>query len=109
MPPSRATMATRLTAGRGMAAIVAAGRRDNRQIRSERTVKKLPSADDPQALAAWRNAAARSAPGGDLDALAWRTPDRIVLKPLYTAADLKGLPATDTLPGFPPYVRGPQA
>ncbi|HEV7578625.1 MAG TPA: methylmalonyl-CoA mutase family protein, partial [Caldimonas sp.] len=68
-----------------------------------------PSADDPEALAAWRAAAARSAPGGDVDALGWHTPDGIVVKPLYTAADLKGLPATDTLPGLPPYVRGPQA
>jgi methylmalonyl-CoA mutase len=46
----------------------------------------LPSADDPEALAAWRAAAARSAPGGDVDALGWRTPDGIVVKPLYTAA-----------------------
>jgi len=61
------------------------------------------------ALLAWRQAAARSAPGGDLDAVAWKTPEGIVVKPLYTAADLKGLPATDTLPGFAPYVRGPQA
>jgi len=61
------------------------------------------------ALQAWRQAAARSAPGGDLDAVAWKTPEGIVVKPLYTAADLKGLPATDTLPGFAPYVRGPQA
>ena len=68
-----------------------------------------PSADDPEALAAWRAAAARSAPGGDLDALAWKTPDGIVVKPLYTAADVAALPATDTLPGFAPYVRGPQA
>ena len=68
-----------------------------------------PSAADPDALATWRAAAARSAPGGDVDALGWRTPDGIVVKPLYTAADLKGLPATDTLPGLPPYVRGPQA
>ena len=73
------------------------------------TAVKLPSADDPEALAAWRAAAARSAPGGNLDALDWHTPDGIVVKPLYTAADLEGLPATDTLPGFPPYVRGPQA
>ena len=72
-------------------------------------MKKLPSANDPEALAAWRAAAARSAPGGDVDALGWKTPDGIVVKPLYTAADLKGLPATDTLPGFAPYVRGPQA
>src|SRR5664279_76217 len=64
---------------------------------------------DPGALRAWRAAAAKSAPGGDLGALSWKTPEGIVVKPLYTAADLKSLPATDTLPGFPPYVRGPQA
>jgi methylmalonyl-CoA mutase len=67
------------------------------------------SDDDLPALRAWREAATRSAPGGDLDAVAWKTPEGIVVKPLYTAADLKGLPATDTLPGFPPYIRGPQA
>ncbi|MGH8795717.1 MAG: methylmalonyl-CoA mutase, partial [Caldimonas sp.] len=32
-----------------------------------------------------------------------------VVKPLYTAADAVGLTHADTLPGFPPYVRGPQA
>ncbi len=72
----------------------------------------LPMADSkpasPAALDAWRRAAARTAPNGDLDALNWRTPEGIVVKPLYTAADLEGLPHTDTLPGFPPYVRGPQ-
>ena len=65
--------------------------------------------DESPALQAWRKAAARSAPGGDLDAVTWKTPEGIVVKPLYTAADLKGLPATDTLPGFAPFVRGPQA
>ena len=40
--------------------------------------------------------------------LDWHTPDGIVVKPLYTAADIEELPDTDTLPGFPPYVRGPQ-
>jgi methylmalonyl-CoA mutase len=65
--------------------------------------------DDSPALRAWRQAAARSAPKGDLEALNWITPEGIVVKPLYTAADLRGLPATDTLPGFPPYIRGPQA
>src|SRR5215213_3724171 len=64
---------------------------------------------DSEALRAWRAAAARSAPGGDLAALNWTTPEGIVVKPLYTAADLAGLPATDTLPGLPPYIRGPQA
>ena len=65
--------------------------------------------NDSPALRAWRQAALRSAPKGDLDALNWTTPEGIVVKPLYTAADLNGLPATDTLPGFPPYIRGPQA
>ncbi|MET0383839.1 MAG: methylmalonyl-CoA mutase [Burkholderiaceae bacterium] len=60
-------------------------------------------------LKAWRTAAAKSAPGGDVDALSWLTPDGISVKPLYTAADLEGLPHTDTLPGFAPFLRGPQA
>ncbi len=57
----------------------------------------------------WVAAAARSAPGGDLGALNWHTPDGIVVKPLYTAADLQGLLHTDTKPGFAPFIRGPQA
>ncbi len=56
----------------------------------------------------WKRAAAKSAPDGDLGKLAWHTPDGIVVKPLYTAADVAGLPFTDTLPGFAPFVRGPQ-
>jgi methylmalonyl-CoA mutase len=60
-------------------------------------------------LAAWRAAATKSAPGGRLDGLTWVTPEGIAVQPLYTAADLKGLPHTDTLPGFAPFVRGPQA
>ena len=63
----------------------------------------------PTSLDAWARAAARSAPGGDLAALNWNTPDGIAVKPLYTAADLQGLAAADTLPGFEPYLRGPQA
>jgi methylmalonyl-CoA mutase len=41
--------------------------------------------------------------------LNWNTPDGISIKPLYTAKDLQGLLHTDTLPGFAPYLRGPQA
>ncbi len=63
----------------------------------------------PADLQAWAQAAARSAPGGDLSALNWTTPDGIAVKPLYTAQDVRGLPHTDTLPGFEPYLRGPQA
>ncbi|MFZ5487985.1 MAG: methylmalonyl-CoA mutase [Pseudomonadota bacterium] len=60
-------------------------------------------------LADWAKAAAKSAPGGDLNALDWITPDGLTVKPLYTAQDLQGLPYTDTLPGFEPFIRGPQA
>jgi methylmalonyl-CoA mutase len=65
--------------------------------------------DKPPTLADWQRAAAKSAPGGDVSALDWVTPEGLVVKPLYTAADTAGLPHADTLPGFAPYVRGPQA
>ena len=38
-------------------------------------------------LDAWAKAAAKSAPGGNVDALNWVTPDGITVKPLYTAED----------------------
>ncbi len=60
-------------------------------------------------LDAWKKAAGKSAPGGNVDALNWVTPEGIVVKPLYTRSDLEGLPYTDTLPGLAPFVRGPQA
>ena len=60
-------------------------------------------------IAQWEKAAAKSAPDGRLEDLNWRTPDGITVKPLYTAEDVQGLAHADTLPGFPPYVRGPQA
>jgi methylmalonyl-CoA mutase len=60
-------------------------------------------------LSAWQRAAAKSAPGGQLESLTWHTPEGIAVKPLYTAADLQGLPHANTLPGFAPFVRGPQA
>ncbi len=57
----------------------------------------------------WRRAAAKSAPGGSLDDLLWQTPDGIAVKPLYTAEDVRDLPHAHTLPGFEPFLRGPQA
>ena len=60
-------------------------------------------------MSAWEKAAAKSAPGGNLEALNWITPEGISVKPLYTAADIKGLEYADTLPGMEPYLRGPQA
>ena len=60
-------------------------------------------------LQQWVEAAKKSFPASDLLGLNWNTPDGISIKPLYTAKDLQGLLHTDTLPGFPPYLRGPQA
>src|SRR5437868_4738443 len=60
-------------------------------------------------LDAWTRAAAKASPGADAKNLEWHTPDGIAVKPLYTAADLQGLPHADTLPGFAPFLRGPQA
>jgi len=60
-------------------------------------------------LAAWNKAAAKSAPEGDVAKLNWVTPEGITVKPLYTAADLEGLKYSNTLPGFEPFLRGPQA
>jgi methylmalonyl-CoA mutase len=64
---------------------------------------------DSTHLDAWKKAAARSTPGGDLAALNWVTPEGITIQPLYTRHDLDGLTFTDTLPGFEPFIRGPQA
>src|SRR5262245_21036603 len=60
-------------------------------------------------LDAWQQAASKSIPTGDLAAINWLTPEGIVVRPLYTKRDVEGLPYTDTLPGFEPFVRGPQA
>ncbi|MFM8516665.1 MAG: methylmalonyl-CoA mutase [Nevskiaceae bacterium] len=63
---------------------------------------------DSGSLPMWQKAAAKSTPEGDLGKLNWRTPEGLEVKPLYTAADLQGLHYTDTLPGFAPFLRGPQ-
>ena len=67
------------------------------------------SVPDSGSLDLWRKAAAKAAPQGDVDALNWKTPEGIDIKALYTKADLEGVQYTDTLPGFAPYIRGPQA
>ena len=57
----------------------------------------------------WEAAAKKSVADENLSRLNWNTPDGITVKPLYTAEDLLGLPHTNTLPGFAPFLRGPQA
>ncbi|MCW5729207.1 MAG: methylmalonyl-CoA mutase [Alphaproteobacteria bacterium] len=56
----------------------------------------------------WKKLAAKELGEQPLDSLTWATPEGISIKPLYTREDLEGL-ETDTLPGFEPFLRGPQA
>ena len=57
----------------------------------------------------WTRLAADELKGEPADRLVWHTPEGIAVKPLYTAADLAALDYVDSLPGFPPYLRGPRA
>ena len=41
--------------------------------------------------------------------LNWESEEGIKIKTLYTKDDLEGLEHLDTMPGFPPFVRGPKA
>jgi methylmalonyl-CoA mutase len=67
-------------------------------------------ADFPKgSLADWEELAARELRGRPLDSLDWMTLEGIKTKPVYTAADLEGLEHLNTLPGMPPFVRGPRA
>jgi methylmalonyl-CoA mutase len=62
-----------------------------------------------KSLADWEKLAREELKGADPATLAWQTPEGITVKPLYTAADLDGLEAAGTMPGFAPYLRGPRA
>jgi methylmalonyl-CoA mutase len=57
----------------------------------------------------WEDLAAAELKDRDVADLTWTTPEGIIIKPLYTAADLESLEAVDTLPGMTPFVRGPRA
>jgi methylmalonyl-CoA mutase len=63
----------------------------------------------PTTIKNWETLAAKSAPEKNPELLGWKTPDDIYLKALYTAEDVKDLPYVDSLPGFEPFLRGPQA
>jgi len=63
-------------------------------------------------FADWAKAAEKQVkkqnPDAGLDSLVWHTPEGIAVRPLYTRADFDRLPHADTLPGFEPFIRGPQ-
>ncbi|MEQ8349035.1 MAG: methylmalonyl-CoA mutase [Sneathiellaceae bacterium] len=57
-------------------------------------------------LEQWAELAQQELKGRRLDELTWNTPEGIAIKPLYTAADLEGMEAVDSLPGLAPFLRG---
>jgi methylmalonyl-CoA mutase len=57
----------------------------------------------------WIDLATKELRGEPLESLDWLTPEGIPVKPMYTAEDIEGLEHVNTLPGMPPYVRGPKA
>ena len=60
-------------------------------------------------LSAWGQLVEKQSKGLTPEEFTWHTPEGIPLKTLYTAEDIQELPYTNTLPGFSPYIRGPQA
>jgi methylmalonyl-CoA mutase len=57
----------------------------------------------------WKELASKELRGKPPESLVWKTPEGIPVKPLYTAEDLEKLEHLNSLPGLPPYVRGPRA
>jgi methylmalonyl-CoA mutase len=57
----------------------------------------------------WDAAAKKECKSDSLARFNWETPEGITVKPLYTAADLENLDTLGTLPGLPPFTRGPMA
>ena len=68
---------------------------------------------DKKTLKDWEAVVAKQTKGAGAESLVWHTPEGIDVKPLYTAEDLERIAAegydTNSLPGFAPYTRGPQA
>jgi methylmalonyl-CoA mutase len=62
----------------------------------------LQSDKAPAELADWRQAV-----GAEEDLPKWDTPEQVPVQALYTSADLEGVDHLDTMPGLPPYLRGP--
>jgi methylmalonyl-CoA mutase len=72
-------------------------------------LKKEDAMAEHPDLDKWTDLATKQLRGRPLEDLNWKTPEGIMVKPLYTAEDIEGMPHVNTLPGFAPYVRGPMA
>jgi len=65
------------------------------------------ASSDPKEV--WEEQAARELRGKSLSDLNWQTPEGIEVKPVYSEEDLDGISHIDSMPGFPPYTRGPRS
>ena len=65
--------------------------------------------DEAKRLHEWTDRARTDLRGADPASLNWQTLEGIAVHPLYTAADIAGLPHLQSLPGEAPYVRGIRA
>ncbi len=57
----------------------------------------------------WENLAASEIKAKDTSQIEWLTPEGILVKPVYSAQDLDRVDHLNSMPGFPPYTRGPKA
>ncbi len=57
----------------------------------------------------WRRRAEKELRDRPLDSLTWHTPEGINVEPVHTEEDSEGLAHTGSMPGFPPFTRGPRA
>ncbi len=63
----------------------------------------------PVNLDDWQRLATQQTKGKTPDELTTETSEGITFRPLYTQTDIQDLPHTNSFPGLPPYIRGPQA
>jgi len=66
----------------------------------------IPPAGNGNGYAAWAKRF-QTETGQPPEAFIWETPERIPVKPFYSASDLEGIDHLDTMAGIPPYLRGP--
>ena len=57
----------------------------------------------------WEELAKKELKNKNIENLFWKAYNKTDIKPLYMEEDLTTLPFKDTLPGLPPYIRGPYA
>ena len=81
-----------------------AGSTGSPATQDERCGCEVRLTDRKPTKADWQAAASREVKGKDM---AWRTPEGIEVRPLYTGEDVAGI--DPGLPGFAPYTRGPYA